>query len=212
MKEAYDILKDAEKRKLYDKYGPMIIKLREGELGPQSKEAVELLLQMMTFWEKCGIVLSITIAIGFVMLYPILISLKWNGDVTYSWFIPFIPIWIMSAAFLVGQFCFGGLTLDPEEAQDEEAVKTFKEIKKAYRQATLEFRPDRFAGNQHTDERRKKAEKDFQILGDGLEILTDDFKRQLYDEGYDLEAIKERVEAAQRAAHMGGDHYHHGRR
>jgi DnaJ family protein C protein 7 len=87
-----------------------------------------------------------------------------------------------------------------------------KEIKKAYRQATLEFHPDRFAGNQHTDERRKKAEKDFQILGDGLEILTDDFKRQLYDEGYDLEAIKERVEAAQRAAHMGGDHYHHGRR
>jgi tetratricopeptide (TPR) repeat protein len=87
-----------------------------------------------------------------------------------------------------------------------------KEIKKAYRQATLEFHPDRFAGNQHTDERRKKAEKDFQILGDGLEILSDDFKRQLYDEGYDLEAIKERVEAAQRAAHMGGDHYHHGRR
>jgi DnaJ family protein C protein 7 len=83
-----------------------------------------------------------------------------------------------------------------------------KEIKKAYRQATLEFHPDRFAGNQHTDERRKKAERDFQILGDGLEILSDDFKRQLYDEGYDLEAIKERVEAAQRAAHMGGDHYH----
>jgi DnaJ family protein C protein 7 len=87
-----------------------------------------------------------------------------------------------------------------------------KEIKKAYRQATLEFHPDRFAGNQHTDERRKTAEKDFHLLGDGLEILSDDFKRQLYDEGYDLEAIKERVEAAQRAAHMGGDHYHHGRR
>jgi DnaJ family protein C protein 7 len=91
-------------------------------------------------------------------------------------------------------------------------IASEKEIKKAYRQKTLEFHPDRFAGNQYTDERRKTAEKDFHTLGDGLEILTDDFKRQLYDEGYDLEAIKERIEAAQRAAHMGENHYHHGRR
>jgi DnaJ family protein C protein 7 len=90
-------------------------------------------------------------------------------------------------------------------------IASEREIKKAYRQKALDFHPDRFAGNQHTDERRKAAEKDFHLLGEGLEILSDDFKRQLYDEGYDLEAIKERVEAAQRAAHMGRDHYHHGR-
>ena len=36
---------------------------------------------------------------------------------------------------------------------------------------------------------------------DMLEILTDPFKRQLYDEGYDAKAIEERVAAAQRAAH-----------
>ena len=47
-------------------------------------------------------------------------------------------------------------------------------------------------------------------LGDMLEILTDPFKRQLYDEGYDKKAIEERVEAAQRAARepQRGHHHH----
>ena len=36
-------------------------------------------------------------------------------------------------------------------------------------------------------------------LGEALEILTDPFKRQLYDEGHDKASIEERVEAARRA-------------
>lgn len=42
-----------------------------------------------------------------------------------------------------------------------------------------------------------------------LEVLTDPFKRQLYDEGYDKEAIEERVAAAQRAAHEHKPRHHH---
>jgi len=88
------------------------------------------------------------------------------------------------------------------------SIASEREIKKAYRQAALDMHPDRFSSNQYTEERRKQAIQEFHLLGEGLEMLTDDFKRQLYDEGYDLEAIKERVEAAQRAAHMRPDHYH----
>lgn len=81
-----------------------------------------------------------------------------------------------------------------------------REIKKAYRQKAMELHPDRMVGQ--SDEIQKKGQSDFQLLGDGLEILTDDFKRQLYDEGYDLEAIRERVEAARRAAHGRQNHFH----
>lgn len=81
-----------------------------------------------------------------------------------------------------------------------------REIKKAYRQKAMELHPDRMVGQ--SEQAQKKGQADFQLLGEGLEILTDDFKRQLYDEGYDLEAIKERVEAAKRAGHAQHNHFH----
>ncbi len=81
-----------------------------------------------------------------------------------------------------------------------------REIKKSYRQKAMELHPDRMVGQ--SEELQKKGQREFQLLGEGLEILTDDFKRRLYDEGYDLEAIKERVEAAKRAAHGRQSHYH----
>mmetsp|Transcript_82929 Transcript_82929/g.165535 ORF Transcript_82929/g.165535 Transcript_82929/m.165535 type:complete len:370 (-) Transcript_82929:134-1243(-) len=71
------------------------------------------------------------------------------------------------------------------------------EIKAAYKQRALEWHPDK-----HTEsaEAREKAEAHFKLLGEALEILTDDFQRKLYNEGYDKEAIAERVQAANRAA------------
>lgn len=85
-------------------------------------------------------------------------------------------------------------------------IASEREIKRAYRQKALDLHPDRLSGSQYTSEQRRNAECEFKLLGEGLEILADEFKRQLYDEGYDLTAIKERVEAAQRAAHR---HHHH---
>ena len=82
-----------------------------------------------------------------------------------------------------------------------------KEIKKAYRQKALEYHPDRFSGVDQTESQRKEASEKFQQLGDALEILTRDFSKQLYDEGYDMEAIKARSEAAERAARRSNHHH-----
>jgi hypothetical protein len=51
----------------------------------------------------------------------------------------------------------------------------------------------------------------FKLLGEALEMLSDDFKRKLWDEGYDKEAVDERVRAAERAAREEprGHHHHH---
>ncbi len=72
------------------------------------------------------------------------------------------------------------------------------EIKKAYKQKALQWHPDKWTTA--TEEEKKKAQEQFQLLGEALEILCDDFKRQLYDEGYDVKAIRERVAMAQQAA------------
>jgi len=71
------------------------------------------------------------------------------------------------------------------------------EIKAAYKQRALEWHPDKHV---ESAEAKAKAEAHFKMLGEALEILIDDFQRKLYNEGYDKEAIAERVQAANRAA------------
>ncbi|CAJ1942004.1 unnamed protein product [Cylindrotheca closterium] len=84
------------------------------------------------------------------------------------------------------------------------------EIKKAYKRKALELHPDKLPPGS-SEEVQKKGQQQFQLLGEGLEILCDDFMRKLYDEGYDPEAIRERVEAAKQAAHQhrGYNPHHH---
>ena len=89
------------------------------------------------------------------------------------------------------------------------SLASLAEIKKQYKIKCLEYHPDRWSNNKYTTEQRTQAEKNFKALGEGLEILSDDFQRQLYDEGYDPDAIRERVAAAQHAAHRSGN-FHHG--
>ena len=77
------------------------------------------------------------------------------------------------------------------------SVASQMEIKAAYKQRALEWHPDKHT---ESEEARAAAEGRFKLLGEALEILGDDFQRKLYNEGYDKDAISERVQAASRAA------------
>lgn len=90
------------------------------------------------------------------------------------------------------------------------SIASEMEIKKAYKRKALELHPDKLPPGSSQEE-QQKGQKRFQLLGEALEILTDDFQRKLYDAGYDPEAIRERVEAAKQAAHNHrGGYGHHG--
>lgn len=67
-----------------------------------------------------------------------------------------------------------------------------KEIRAAYKKAALEWHPDRHSDK--SEEARKEAELKFKQLGEALDVLTDEFKRKLWDEGHDLESIAQRVQ------------------
>ena len=71
------------------------------------------------------------------------------------------------------------------------------EIKGAYKARALEGHPDEHS---ESPEATEAAEATFKLLGEALEVLGDEFQRKLYNEGYDKEAIAERVQAANRAA------------
>ena len=72
------------------------------------------------------------------------------------------------------------------------------EIRKQYRLKAKECHPDRFIGSKYTDQERMDAEDKFKILGEGLEVLCDPFRRKLYDSGVDIETIRTQGDAADR--------------
>ena len=80
------------------------------------------------------------------------------------------------------------------------------EIKAAYKQRAMELHPDRLPPDASPKD-RAAAEEAFKQLGEALEVLTTESKRTLYDEGYDKEAIEQRLERARRG---GGHGHHHG--
>ena len=82
-------------------------------------------------------------------------------------------------------------------------IASVPEIKTAYKARAMEWHPDKHA--QKGEEEKAEAERMFKAIGEALEVMDDPMKRQLYDEGYDKEAIAERVEMAKRAAHRHGE-------
>ena len=90
------------------------------------------------------------------------------------------------------------------------SISSTMEIDKAYKIKALTCHPDKFAGK--SEQEIKDAEGAFKLLQEAHEILASEpMKRQLYDEGYDKEAIDERYERAKRAAReegRGGHHHH----
>jgi DnaJ family protein C protein 7 len=64
------------------------------------------------------------------------------------------------------------------------------EIKQAYRMKALILHPDKHG--EKPPEQQKVFEEQFKILGQALEVLSTPIQRQLYDEGYDRDAIIER--------------------
>jgi DnaJ family protein C protein 7 len=90
-------------------------------------------------------------------------------------------------------------------------VASTMEIRDAYKQKAMEWHPDKHSNK--TEEERKKAEQMFKDIQEGYEILTDPFKKDLYDKGYDLEAINEQVQMKEmrekrRQQHEGYGHGH----
>lgn len=78
---------------------------------------------------------------------------------------------------------------------------TAKEIKKAYREQALQWHPDKHSG----EEEKEKAEKQFQLVAEAYEILSDAEKRAAYDRGEDVSGNPQQQQHQHPFAH-----FHHG--
>lgn len=84
------------------------------------------------------------------------------------------------------------------------------EIKSSYKKRALECHPDKVAERGGSEVEQAAAAESFKLLGEALEVLGDQMRRKLYDEGHDKDGIEDRVQAAERAARdPKGHHRHH---
>ena len=72
------------------------------------------------------------------------------------------------------------------------------EIQKQYRKLVRDCHPDRFAGSKYSEGDRKVAEVRFLLIGEGLEILSNELGRTLYDQGFQIDQIQRELNAVDR--------------
>lgn len=94
MKEAYDILSDPNKRKLYDTYGPEAIKMMEGNIHEVDPRAFFTVLTKAGLMPRLFIISLILIVIGVFLLPTIFLCIKWDDSVSWSWIVTFIPAFV----------------------------------------------------------------------------------------------------------------------
>jgi len=129
MKGAYDVLSDPKRRETYDKYGPEVLRMMQGNVGSPSD--VWKALSRVGKRERAVALLVLLSFVGAVLSPTILMSLKWDSQLNCHWSVVFAPLWVLQAAALV--FLLRCMDVPPpkeDEADwDDEAKAMYKEQK-----------------------------------------------------------------------------------
>lgn len=74
-----------------------------------------------------------------------------------------------------------------------------REIRDACHRKSPKYHPDLFIGSLFTDKQCEDAANTLNLMFEAVDILTNVYKKQLYDEGYGLEAIQKNFEDVEKA-------------
>jgi len=133
MKAAYDVLKNPQKRGLYDSHGPAIVRAMDGEV----LEPEVMLEVIMTVSKKASsMVLCALPFIAVLVLFPaVALALKWDHTISMNWAIVFIPMWVVHIVVLLLLVKLRSIMAAPdsplEAGQEEEEDRAEAEEKKA---------------------------------------------------------------------------------
>ncbi|GBG34631.1 DnaJ protein-like [Hondaea fermentalgiana] len=102
MKNAYDVISDPNKRKMYDRYGPDVVKMMDGEMTNSMAFVANLRKR-----DRFMLVFAISFVSFILLLFPILLSIRWDAleggsdSKPYAWAVAFIPLWVLEVLVTV---------------------------------------------------------------------------------------------------------------
>jgi len=144
IKYASDVLSDPHKRKAYDQFGELGVKIMEKNFSMDSWEmAVQLFLSIGPC-ERFLLILLLTLLIGYLLLFPILLSVRWDHPRSMSFAHVFMPVWIGLSLVLV--FCLCCVHAPPAADMDGEDEQTRKENEEQQQQRESDARNVRWGG------------------------------------------------------------------
>lgn len=138
IKYASDVLSDPHKRKAYDQFGELGVKVMEKNFSMDSMEMVMHLFLSIGPCERFLLILLLTLLIGYLLLCPILLSVRWDHPRSMSFAHVFMPIWIGLSLVLI--FCLCCVHAPPAPAMDGEDEQMRKENEEQQRQRESDAR------------------------------------------------------------------------
>mmetsp|Transcript_23883 Transcript_23883/g.35039 ORF Transcript_23883/g.35039 Transcript_23883/m.35039 type:complete len:532 (+) Transcript_23883:59-1654(+) len=120
LKEAYDVLADARKRRIYDQVGAYGLKLID---SPQEVNPMELMKNFQkNRSDRMKIAAVVVLVFAILLLLPILFCLKCDGKLDNApWLAIWTPMWVLDAIMVISAVLF--LVVKDEPPEDEEGEK-----------------------------------------------------------------------------------------
>jgi hypothetical protein len=118
-------LLDPKKRTAYDKYGEAGVKAVDGEMTPDVAMEIFCNIGMR---ERLIMVMIFTLITGFVLLFPILLCVRWDHPNAISFVAVFTPVWLILGGTCLFCCCCVRAPSINEAEDDEETRKSVEEI------------------------------------------------------------------------------------
>jgi len=128
IKYAHEVLSDPYKRKAYDQYGEAGVKIMERNFSMDSAEMALQLFLSIGPCERLLLIILLTLLIGYFLLFPILLSVRWDHPRSMSFAHVFIPVWLGLSLVLCICLCCVHPPPPPDmDADDEQSRKELEE-------------------------------------------------------------------------------------
>ena len=119
LKEAYDVLSDPRKRRLYDQLGASGLKLIDSPQDVNPQELIRNFQSNRSDRIKIGILVSFIFCA--ILIFPILFSLKCDGRLDNApWLAIWTPMWLVNAIMVISSILFIMEKDDDDTPNDDE--------------------------------------------------------------------------------------------